>query len=113
MDAGIPTVVAIAILVATWRAQANLNTPPNTWKVAKRKALTDITPPRRPIHNIPIPHDRIDKPGEGGKPRPEDKQTRASVPAGGLREVPGERDRRRSEGEQREDGEYVVNGRHF
>jgi hypothetical protein len=27
--------------------------------------------------------------------------------------VPSERDRGRSEGEEREDGEHVVNGRHF
>ena len=75
--------------------------------------LTDIAPHGRPIHDVPIPHDRIDEPHERGKSSPEDKQTRASVPARGLGQVPSKRDRDRGEGEQREDGEYVINGRHF
>ena len=75
--------------------------------------LTDIAPDGRPIHDVPIPHDRIDEPHEGGKSSPEDKQARASVPARGLGQVPSERNRHRGEGEQREDGEYVINCRHF
>lgn len=75
--------------------------------------LTDVTPHRRPIHDVPIPHDRVDEPDERGKAGPEDEQARASVPARGLGQVPSEWNRRGGEGEQREDGEHVVRGRHF
>lgn len=75
--------------------------------------LTDITPRGCPIHDISIPHDRIDEPDERGKPGPEYEQARASVPARGFGQVPSERDRGRGESEQGEYGEYVINGRHF
>jgi hypothetical protein len=75
--------------------------------------LTDITPRGRPIHDIRIPHDRINEPHEGREAAPEDEQTRASVPARGFGEVPSEGDGHGGEGEEREDGERVVSRRHF
>lgn len=77
------------------------------------RGLTDITPDRCPIYDIPIPHDGIDEPDERGKAAPEDEETRASVPGRSLGEMPGEGDGGGGEGEEREDGEYVVSGRHF
>lgn len=73
----------------------------------------NITPDGCPIHDIRIPHDRIHEPDERGKAAPEDEQARANAPARGFGEVPSERDRGRGKGEEREDGEHVVNGRHF
>ena len=86
----------------------------NTWgkNLKERTRLTDIAPHGCPIHDIPVPYDRIDEPHEGGKPCPENEQTCASVPARSFSQVPCERDRGRGEGEQGEDGEYVVNGGH-
>ena len=75
--------------------------------------LTDVAPPGRPIHNVPIPHDRVDEPHKRRKAGPEDEQTRAGIPAESLGEVPSERDGCGCEGEEREDGENVINGRHF
>ena len=109
IEAGIPTVVAIAILVATTTPSQHV--APST--LERETALTDIAPHRCPVHDVPIPDDRIDEPDEGRKAGPKDEQAGAGVPAGGLGEVPSEGDGCGGEGEEREDGEYVVDGRHF
>ena len=91
-----------------------LSSPETAEKPRERDGgLTNITPDGCPIHDIRIPHDRIHEPDERGKAAPEDEQARANVPARGFGEVPSERDRGRGKGEEREDGEHVVNSRHF
>ena len=67
IEAGIPTVVAIATLVATWHVSTRCPTPEKF-----RSVLTDIAPRGRPVHNIPIPNDRIDEPDERREAGPED-----------------------------------------
>lgn len=79
----------------------------------QRTELTDIAPHWCPVHDIPIPHDRIDEGHEGREAGPEDEQARAGTPAGGFGEVPSERDGRGGKGEEGEDGERVVGCRHF
>lgn len=80
---------------------------------SNERPLTDITPDRGPIDDIPIPHDRIDEPDERRKAAPEDEKTRASVPCRGFGQVPSERDRGGGKGKERKDGECVVGSRHF
>ena len=122
LEAGIPTTVAIATLVAVNDTHTHRNgrrffsVSTRTHTDTRRNAeggLTDIAPHRSPVDEVPIPHDRVDKPDERREAAPEDEQTRASVPGRSLSQVPGERDGGRSEGKEGEDGEYVVSGRHF
>ena len=105
IKAGIPTVVAIATLVATWHVSTRCPIPENL-------ELTDIAQ-RRPIDDIPIKTGRIDGPCERRKAGPKYKQTRASVPAESLGQVPSEPDRHGSKDEQGGNSENLVDGQHF
>jgi hypothetical protein len=76
VEAGIPTTVAMAILVAE-RVQLNIR---EGGGVGVERKLTDITPDWSPIDDVSIPDDGIDEPDERRKAAPENEQTRASVP---------------------------------